>query len=1144
MATTIGRVEFIVGLDGNQLPAQARRLANQMEQAGKKAGDGFSDGFDSSFDRKLSQIGDRMARQLSSRGALAGRTFAQDFESTLQTRFRKMQGNLADILSDQDTFTEFARGFDTVGEAVDAATADLERLRGETVQYTDEQGRLRERLVLTSKQFRDYEVQIRRLGGVADEQIGKERALARATEDFEASWARLSRTIGDGDAFRQMSEQVGGTDVAFRRLSHEIEGAALALGKGRAETEDFIDRLSRTREGVDNAAIRLRELENESSRLDRAFTKLGHSLQAPWRNLDNDVRLVLGLIIGAADQIATLGSAAGAGLLAIGGAAATAVAGVGGLATVLTVLSNDIEDLPPELRDAARELDRFKTTFTDLGEVITKGAVAGGLAGAFDQMSDSVQALNPEFTRLGISVGHIIDDFALATAEGTDGFEQIRVAVRNASDNFHDLADGAGTFTLAILRGVNRANPLVQDLLGYFETLADRLDSFTRSSAFDDWMRNADSVFTHLAPLLDASGRALNDLVTPESVAMTTALLDDLTGFIPVLGDILGVVGSANPLGLIAQALNEAGQAVTPLLPALDDLAEALGGLVADALPAAAYLFTVLATAITPVIQDAADFIDALPPEAIQAIVAGLGGVATAFALLKGQQAISGALAAIEGFSAAAGTATTAAGKLGNSLKANLGKAGLIGVAAAGAFVLVDAVKAVSREILDLDDKTRNFVANGENLTEIFKQLNTDAQGNFLAGSIDNLGLALERLDEVGTGVPGIFSNIGLAFSEGGSEALALSGTLKELDAPLTQLANTSVADASKQFSTWAEQLGATDDQVLAMINQMPEFKQVLEDAAAANGQLATDQDLVNLALGRQTSGMVAADQATRDNTAALAEMEGKSVSAGDAIDGLSDKIRNFGSATLTTREAERQFQQAIDDVSASVETNGTSLDINTQQGRDNQKALDDLAESALDFSAATYDQTGSQEQATAALQSGRDALILQLQQFGFTQEAAEAYADELGLIPGNIDTIINLDTAGATSKMDSFIRTYQGKTINVIVRADGSFNLGGGRGTPNAMATGGTVYGPTHALIGEAGPEAVVPLNRPLSQVDPSVRALSAMAQGIPALASGGIAGARTTTVGPGAIVVNEAGDARRTANEVLQRLAENVVG
>lgn len=58
-------------------------------------------------------------------------------------------------------------------------------------------------------------------------------------------------------------------------------------------------------------------------------------------------------------------------------------------------------------------------------------------------------------------------------------------------------------------------------------------------------------------------------------------------------------------------------------------------------------------------------------------------------------------------------------------------------------------------------------------------------------------------------------------------------------------------------------------------------------------------------------------------------------------------------------------------------------------------------------------------------------------------------------------------------------------------------------------FATGGVVNGPTRAIIGEAGPEMVVPLARPLSQVDPAVRDVAAYAQGkMPAMASGGIAG------------------------------------
>lgn len=51
---------------------------------------------------------------------------------------------------------------------------------------------------------------------------------------------------------------------------------------------------------------------------------------------------------------------------------------------------------------------------------------------------------------------------------------------------------------------------------------------------------------------------------------------------------------------------------------------------------------------------------------------------------------------------------------------------------------------------------------------------------------------------------------------------------------------------------------------------------------------------------------------------------------------------------------------------------------------------------------------------------------------------------------------------------------------------------LPGPRGGKVRLAAGGIVMSPTHALIGEAGPEAVIPLTRPLAQVSPEVRELA----------------------------------------------------
>lgn len=83
--------------------------------------------------------------------------------------------------------------------------------------------------------------------------------------------------------------------------------------------------------------------------------------------------------------------------------------------------------------------------------------------------------------------------------------------------------------------------------------------------------------------------------------------------------------------------------------------------------------------------------------------------------------------------------------------------------------------------------------------------------------------------------------------------------------------------------------------------------------------------------------------------------------------------------------------------------------------------------------------------------------------------------------------------------------------------------------------ASGGVFFGPQARVIGEAGPEAVVPLDRPLSQVDPAVRLLSAIAQGKwPGASSVG----RSIDVG-GITVVTPTEDPAAVATEVLNQLA-----
>lgn len=86
--------------------------------------------------------------------------------------------------------------------------------------------------------------------------------------------------------------------------------------------------------------------------------------------------------------------------------------------------------------------------------------------------------------------------------------------------------------------------------------------------------------------------------------------------------------------------------------------------------------------------------------------------------------------------------------------------------------------------------------------------------------------------------------------------------------------------------------------------------------------------------------------------------------------------------------------------------------------------------------------------------------------------------------------------------------------------------------------ASGGIFLGPQARIIGEAGPEAVVPLARPLNQVDPAVRALSAFAQGLPIPNTTTVDKGRTIDVG-GITVITPVKDPVAVAEQVVNRLA-----
>ncbi|MDR7189785.1 TP901 family phage tail tape measure protein [Microbacterium sp. BE35] len=389
----------------------------------------------------------------------------------------------------------------------------------------------------------------------------------------------------------------------------------------------------------------------------------------------------------------------------------------------------------------------------------------------------------------------------------------------------------------------------------------------------------------------------------------------------------------------------------------------------------------------------------------------------------------------------------------GIGMVAKIGGGALAGLAVG--VVALDALQTALSEIGPSAEETANQIKTATDATKLF-----DAAIQKQVGGSSNLKLAEAQVKSLGDALDNF------AKGTGGQNNPLFGNTifnLERLGGELAKLAESDLPSAQRQFRLLVESGDLTEKQQKTLLETMPALRKELTDQATAAGVAADSQSLLDLAMGES-------EETTQENTDALRALAGQAESTGDEVDGLADQIRNFGSATLSTRDANRQFEQALDDLQASIDENGNSLDVTTQAGRDNQAALDDLAKSSLDLAAATYEQTGSQEDANKVVADGRQKLIDMLAQFGITGDAAEAYADELGLIPENIDTYVKAHTQDALNAIQGVFNKYDGRVITIRTAVG---TVGYNPATDSLVpgrASGGAIHGPGTGTSDTAG--------------------------------------------------------------------------
>lgn len=604
--TVIGRVEYIAGIDGKKLPAEARKVGRA---AAKDFGDEFDKGFQSKFDHLMNDIGQSITRQMRDSGRLGGISFIDALERSVQSKLGGIASQLADVFSSPDGVDDFVKSFDDAGVGVNKLKADLSALR--------------EAGGLNDAQFADLANRVNKYSAEMDVARARTIETSYAQSQAAGNAVRLNNALDElaNKRFAELNRAQMENLQFNRQLDEAFSNHVTSINKQAEDYDRLTLSIERDNDSLELALAKHRDVGNESDKL----TKKLDSQSGGWRSLSANTRqwiLIIGSIAAASEEIAVLGSAAGAGLTILGSTAISAGIGVGTMIAAFQNLTGELEDLPAEVRDAAAAWQELGDAFDVLQDKIQIAALDQA-TGAFQTLKATVEALTPAFELVGQSVGNVINAFAGSIAPGTEGFTNLVAIIEKSGPIFETLAQSAIIFGEAFGNVIQLSLPFVEIFVGWLVQIAEQFRSFTINNAdqITEWFENGATIMSALGPLIGAVGQALAGLVTPESVARTVEFIEGLTEFIPVLGQILGVIGNLNILNLVVEILNAIGAALTPIMPELQSLATVLGESISFAIQTLAPIVADLFLQLAPLLPIVAQLASALLVMGLEAIV-------------------------------------------------------------------------------------------------------------------------------------------------------------------------------------------------------------------------------------------------------------------------------------------------------------------------------------------------------------------------------------------------------------------------------------------------------------------------------------------------------------------------------------------
>lgn len=750
---------------------------------------------------------------------------------------------------------------------------------------------------------------------------------------------------------------------------------------------------------------------------------------------------------------------------------------IGQLGSVFTDVNKSIENLVPgvesvvksflELSDSTSTyLPRAATYVSDLAEQFSRWVNNARLSGEINKSMAQVVEQAGYLKTAFQGVIDIASGLYRGLAEQQNGLEGFSTAVEHAADAVNSVR-----FQETLQAWAAGAADAKENMRGSFSAIGDAAYELRSTTA--DVFRNAGSTIgsfaSNISRLLARSKTGISDFSSGVSSGFQT-VFDALGDVAPMFSQLLTTAGQLSKTfgGTLASSLRAAAPLIQSMAKAAESVANAFAklpepvqaaiGLWATFGRAGMSAFNSLKVGILETTANMLQYRKMLNGLGLEAKGVGIGMKDALSGFASASPALSSVTGAVAQATGAFGKFKALAGGLFSAV--NWPVAGVIAaVGAVGAALSDMSSKAASNQQI-VDDIASAFGRLADEGYDASTSMNAVQQS--LRDALNNPDLGEHSwLDDVFNGVADTteaMRTLGITTEQAIGVA---SGSTKEYQKEFDRMTDIitqgtqvqgmygSTTSGTRVVMTDAAESAKKYRQSMEALRK--KYIDAAEETAKANGYtegyakslieagISSDQLAVKIATQEQRQKMVA--QATRMYVDSLNDQRVAARNAMSAASNYQATLSGMQDTVARVKELTNDQNKVWDETSTLLPGVEGAFNTMSESGRLAQQSLETLGSSAYDVMEKMVESGSSAEQVTAATSRMRDEFIQTAIDMGVPQKAAEQLAQQYGLIPEQVDTLIKVHADEAKSMIELFVSNLRaafpdddGKTFDMVM--------------------------------------------------------------------------------------------------------------